>query len=1002
MPNIRSELQVLTNGISTGHFFVFLLSFLPCFILATGQSVKAAPGQVLLLESSVATPANTSIEYLALQNQGYVAADINVASNSTWMGLNTPDFSDYDAIIIGDPLCSASGGAVSVLTATYAKWNAAITGNVVIVGTDPSVHSPGGMSLTDKAIAFSLADAPNTGAYITLSCYYHGALSNTAVPWLDDLSTVGISPRFTVTGVGCFNASHIVATHPALVGLTDGDLSGWGCSVHEAFDSWPGDFLVLAIAQGAGTTYTASDGTIGVPYIIARGKSLDPVTPNLDIKWEQLPDESTEGIDIRMDRNDDVARILADDFLCTKTGLITDIHFWGSWKDDFKTGSLTSIHLSLYSDIPAVKAAMSTDHSDNHHGDPHIRHSRPGKLLWEHTVYSGEYSETLYKDLCDPAGPICNHEWFWDTYAFSGQGAIPAADQNIWKYDILIDPNLAFQQEGTATDPIIYWLGIWVETSYAEEQFGWKTSISHWNDDAVYGDSSAWLELLYPSKHPFANDSIDLSFQITTTEPPLPETEACCLEDGTCVDITVSECLQKNGTPQGIGTACSDPGIQCPQPPPPVVACCLPDGTCIDTTVGKCKKYNGSPQASGSSCSDPGISCPQPCRPQAVDCPNGTISTSITKAIGLQDNFAPGPDLGAAPDLILQNYIVNCSAPGIPLQLDEIPGLSLVPFNSWFGHTFTGLPNNIESATLEIRIRATEGPGDSGTFNDHISFISGINGCSPTYAWAKRLMHLPESNGTWGPGQTATFCLDLGNLIPDNSGTTSILNQLETGTLSLRVDDDSGVDYIILRMATCPCRYPLDHKIQVELPDNFSSPDSAPASPSTELTTSFTSLRGFDTVKSNLRFAHTFTGLPPAITGAELEIGLRAHLDIPTNDSIAIEYLNPSFRWSKKISDLPTLPPGNATPIGAWPAGTSQVFILDLDDLPASVSGVTSVIGDMSNGTLDIYIQDDTAVDYMVLRLKLCCDDSIPGDNDNDGDVDLVDFSIMTRNWLVQ
>jgi len=94
---------------------------------------------------------------------------------------------------------------------------------------------------------------------------------------------------FTATGVGCFNNAHIVATHPALTGLTDSTLSNWSCSVHEGFDSWPLSFEVLAIAQGIGTVFTAPDGSVGTPYILARGVAvisdilLTPATATNDL-----------------------------------------------------------------------------------------------------------------------------------------------------------------------------------------------------------------------------------------------------------------------------------------------------------------------------------------------------------------------------------------------------------------------------------------------------------------------------------------------------------------------------------------------------------------------------------------------------------------------------------------------------------------------------------------------------------------------------------------------
>jgi hypothetical protein len=92
--------------------------------------------------------------------------------------------------------------------------------------------------------------------------------------------------------VGCFNDAHIVATHPALAGLTDATLSNWSCSVHEAFDSWPVSFEVLAIAEGASAAFTAPDGTVGTPYILARG-----VTVISDIKLAPESAENPVGSD---------------------------------------------------------------------------------------------------------------------------------------------------------------------------------------------------------------------------------------------------------------------------------------------------------------------------------------------------------------------------------------------------------------------------------------------------------------------------------------------------------------------------------------------------------------------------------------------------------------------------------------------------------------------------------------------------------------------------------
>ena len=121
--------------------------------------------------------------------------------------------------------------------------------------------------------------------------------------------------------------------------------------------------ILLVLALG-GTPLQAGTGT--APCEWQRG---DPHK----MHWPQLPDLSATGIDISLSRG-----MLADDFKCTGTGPIRDIHIWGSFLEDILPGngpgSLT-LELSIYSDIPAT-----TD-----------RWSRPGTLLWQRTFKPGEY-----------------------------------------------------------------------------------------------------------------------------------------------------------------------------------------------------------------------------------------------------------------------------------------------------------------------------------------------------------------------------------------------------------------------------------------------------------------------------------------------------------------------------------------------------------------------------------------------------------------------------------
>jgi hypothetical protein len=221
-------------------------------------------GSVLVLEPMVSGGAS-SIEATYATSLGY---SVDLVDATEWGALTTGDFDDYAAIIIGDPNCSSSG--LEAPAANASTWAAAVTGNVIVIGTDPVLHSSTGQAtqLIQQGIDFALADTSGTGAFITTSCIYHSQPAGTAVPALDgfgDFTAIGAS---NLPGL---NDVHLAATHPAIAGLTDAGLSNWSNSVHNGFDSWPSGFEVLAIARDAGGNYTTPDGVLGYPYILARG-----------------------------------------------------------------------------------------------------------------------------------------------------------------------------------------------------------------------------------------------------------------------------------------------------------------------------------------------------------------------------------------------------------------------------------------------------------------------------------------------------------------------------------------------------------------------------------------------------------------------------------------------------------------------------------------------------------------------------------------------------------
>jgi hypothetical protein len=211
-----------------------------------------------------------------------------------------------------------------------------------------------------------------------------------------------------------------------------------------------------------------------VPSAWADWKPGDPYK----MHYPQLPDPT--GWDV----NATWPKVLADDWRCTETGPVSDIHFWGSYYNDQQV-PIESIHLSIHKDIPA---------------DPAGGYSRPGELLWERDLLPGQWTQRVYGQ--GPQG------WYDPN---TGQ-YIPNNHNLIWQYNVdpILDPFI--QQVGE-----IYWLDISVKLPPGVAPvWGWKTSREHFNDDAVWTDVDGtaapfWREL----RDPLDGHSLDLAFVIT-------------------------------------------------------------------------------------------------------------------------------------------------------------------------------------------------------------------------------------------------------------------------------------------------------------------------------------------------------------------------------------------------------------------------------------------------------------------------------------------------------
>jgi hypothetical protein len=207
-------------------------------------------------------------------------------------------------------------------------------------------------------------------------------------------------------------------------------------------------------------------------------------------KFVQWPDQSPNGLDV----NASLTNILADDFLCTSCGPITNIQIWGSWLSD-KMVDNPSFTLGIWSDVPAQLT------------QPPIP-SHPGDLLW--SAWFGppnyNYSSAFYANAS---------EHFYDPN-IAGLGGLVGGDTEIWRYSF--NPLNPFWQTGSSNSPVFYWLSVSAEVP-TNVLFGWKTSTNHWNDDAVYGHLNTggvpmgdWKEL----RDPRTNNSLNLSFLLNS------------------------------------------------------------------------------------------------------------------------------------------------------------------------------------------------------------------------------------------------------------------------------------------------------------------------------------------------------------------------------------------------------------------------------------------------------------------------------------------------------
>ena len=207
---------------------------------------------------------------------------------------------------------------------------------------------------------------------------------------------------------------------------------------------------------------------------------------------------------------------LADDWLCSESGPVKGIHFWISWRGD-EVVDIPWISVSIYSDYP---------------GSPY---SHPLAELWQKTYALGEYIV---------AGP-------WDGVQgwYHPPNEIIPQDHYLYYQINIVDINYPFEQIAGE----IYWLVIQMPyLGYPIPSVGWKTSLDHFNDAAVWGYPPDWYPLYDPL---IPTENLDFAFVIQgPTEPTDPDLD--CDGSITWTDVIPGGTVTDTFTIENIG----DPG----------------------------------------------------------------------------------------------------------------------------------------------------------------------------------------------------------------------------------------------------------------------------------------------------------------------------------------------------------------------------------------------------------------------------------------------------------
>ena len=158
--------------------------------------------------------------------------------------------------------------------------------------------------------------------------------------------------------------------------------------------------------------------------------------------------------------------------------------------------------------------------------------------------------------------------------------------------------------------------------------------------------------------------------------------------------------------------------------------------------------------------------------------------------------------------------------------------------------------------------------------------------------------------------------------------------------------------------------------------DNFATADgSEPSAPSAALLAAMQTGSDpignvFDSPEVDLALGHTFTGCWPVgcAGGAILTFHVRGNGGSTDTDTIILGD-NASPVYGVELNTLQAIKTGGLDL--TWDPGDEATFTLDLANLPPGLGGPTDVRSTLEDGQLDVLIEDDSAIDYIQLYVRV-------------------------------